>query len=88
MHPNKRCPACRKKANKDLKEAIKKAEKEGTLPSKPKSGDKCPNCGVPCFKTWHLHHSKGKIIAYWCNECNMRESDHKKSVRVISDLDN
>jgi hypothetical protein len=79
MRSNALCRDCAKTSNKQRKEVLDNAN----IPTKPKSGDICPNCEREWSGNWHRHHVGDEFISYLCGHCNMSFSDQRNKKNLI-----
>jgi ribosomal protein L34E len=78
------CNDCGVKLDKERKETLDKANKEGKIPPKPKGGDVCPKCerswgSEEAPRNWHRDHDaiKNEFRGWLCGDCNMANHDHR-----------
>ena len=84
MRSNALCKNCAEISNKERKETLQKANKEGKIPPKPSPGDTCPNChrtwgSAEAPRNWHRDHDaiKNEFRGWLCGDCNMAQHDHR-----------
>lgn len=87
LRSNAHCKSCSKISTKERKDTLKKAEKEGKIPPKPKPGDICTNCNRKWGsheqpRNWHQdHNQKTHEFRRWlCGDCNMALHDHRHNI--------
>jgi len=87
MRSNALCNDCRTETDKERKDTLSKANKDGKIPPKPKPGDICPNCERPWGsveepRNWHRDHDaiKNEFRAWLCGDCNMAKHDHRHNI--------
>lgn len=81
MRSNALCTTCSDNSNKERKKVLNAA----IIPTKPKSGDTCPNCLREWEGNWHRHHVGNDFISYLCGHCNMSFSDQRTQINLIKE---
>ena len=78
------CRTCGVKEDKERKDTLDRAEKEGKIPPKPNGGDICQKCNrkwgsIEKPKSWHRDHDaiKNEFRRWLCGDCNMALHDHR-----------
>jgi len=87
MRSNALCKDCRMETEKERKDTLKKATKEGKIPTQPKPGDICPKCqrkwgSEEKPRNWHRDHDaiKNEFRGWLCGDCNMAQHDHRHGI--------
>ena len=87
MRSNALCKDCGVETDKERKETLKKAGKEGKIPPKPAPGDVCKYCNRNWGskeqpRNWHRDHDaiKNEFRGWLCGDCNMAKHDHRHGI--------
>jgi len=67
------CSECLDKDNKHRKKVFAKSN----IPTEPKKGDICTNCGRPWNGRWQRHHVGNDFVGWECTMCNTSKHDQR-----------